>query len=423
MKSFITHSFALVLPLTLAISPLLSTAQTTQPFLPGKVRTMPIPDEFVDPETHLRVVHLSRFANDYSGVIYFTYNTFSADSHLTLIDEQFKDKWRHLYTFDFASMSIAPLITDRLTQNQVVVARVGQRLFRGRPWRLGGPVNRRRLAQALRSAALAGGRAPASLSTPTKRCCWAVRPTSMNPLPALQAKAGIPGCTPEVLFTVDLKTGQLKVIHRDNRWLGHVQFSPTDPDLLHVLQRGQLGKGGSHLVHQPLKIIDRREGQRDFQRPRRLSPHRTPRDRRARILAARWQADLVSAKLPCPPRTRRSPDLDGTSPPAKSCSTKFRTALAASTRRSLPTARFLIADGSGAKGDTKPGPDKYISRLTLPTDGANVLKGEHLVTLHANDYAVEPNPHVSPDNRWVIFTATLHGTAQAYAVELPKQNQ
>ena len=82
-----------------------------------------------------------------------------------------------------------------------------------------------------------------------------------------------------------------------------------------------------------------------------------------------------------------------------------------------PDGTFMIADGSG-KGAT--GPEKYISKLTLPTDGTNVLKAEHIVTLQNNDYAVEPNPHVSPDNRWVIFTATLHGTAQAYAAKLTK---
>src|SRR4029077_4167731 len=87
-----------------------------------------------------------------------------------------------------------------------------------------------------------------------------------------------------------------------------------------------------------------------------------------------------------------------------------------------PDGTFMISDGLGAKGDTKSGRDKYISKLTLPTDGSNIIKGEHLVNMGANDYAVEPNPHVSPDNRWVIFTATLHGTPQAYAVELPKKS-
>ena len=37
---------------------------------------------------------------------------------------------------------------------------------------------------------------------------------------------------PNDLFTVNLKTGELKKIHTENTWLGHVQFSPTNPALL-----------------------------------------------------------------------------------------------------------------------------------------------------------------------------------------------
>jgi hypothetical protein len=54
----------------------------------------------------------------------------------------------------------------------------------------------------------------------------------------------------------------------------------------------------------------------------------------------------------------------------------------------------------------------------LVPDGDH-LKMTHLVSLQKNDYTVEPNPHVSPDDHWVIFTATLFGTPQAYAVEVP----
>src|SRR5207245_1040470 len=34
---------------------------------------------------------------------------------------------------------------------------------------------------------------------------------------------------PMELFTVNVKTGERKVIHRATDWLNHVQFSPTDP--------------------------------------------------------------------------------------------------------------------------------------------------------------------------------------------------
>ncbi|MBD0278487.1 MAG: hypothetical protein ICV81_11070, partial [Flavisolibacter sp.] len=43
---------------------------------------------------------------------------------------------------------------------------------------------------------------------------------------------------PNDLFTIDLKTGQLQKIHTENTWLGHVQFSPTDPDLLMFCHEG-----------------------------------------------------------------------------------------------------------------------------------------------------------------------------------------
>src|ERR1700761_7191922 len=43
---------------------------------------------------------------------------------------------------------------------------------------------------------------------------------------------------PNKLFTINLKTNELKVIHGENTWLGHVQFSPTDPDLLMFCHEG-----------------------------------------------------------------------------------------------------------------------------------------------------------------------------------------
>jgi hypothetical protein len=91
-------------------------AQSTDPAFPGLVQTTRIPGEFTDPETKLRVVHLSRFPNDYSGVVYFTYNTFSPDSKLALFDTQYKDRWRGLFSFDFTTLQAKPLAKGQLTQ-------------------------------------------------------------------------------------------------------------------------------------------------------------------------------------------------------------------------------------------------------------------------------------------------------------------
>ena len=37
-----------------------------------------------------------------------------------------------------------------------------------------------------------------------------------------------------------------------------------------------------------------------------------------------------------------------------------------------------------------------------------------------HDYALEPNVRFSPDARWVIFRANMHGSSQVYAVEVTK---
>ena len=37
---------------------------------------------------------------------------------------------------------------------------------------------------------------------------------------------------PRSLFTLNMATGELRVIYRQSEWLNHVQFSPTDPNLI-----------------------------------------------------------------------------------------------------------------------------------------------------------------------------------------------
>ena len=43
---------------------------------------------------------------------------------------------------------------------------------------------------------------------------------------------------PRTLFTINIKTGELKKIFSDSAWLNHVQFSSTDPDILMFCHEG-----------------------------------------------------------------------------------------------------------------------------------------------------------------------------------------
>ena len=392
-----------------------STAQTTEPVFPGQVQTSPIPPEFKDPETGLRILHLSRLPTNYAGVVYFTYNPFSADSQLALIDAQYKDKWRHLYSFDFEKMSVAPLVTDRLTQNQVVVAKSGNVYFQA--------------DKAVWVTPLKGGTPRKLCDLPSK---WAPgtgftvnadetlllggsadeEKSSTEKLPANEARN-----SPNILFTVNIKTGELKVIHRDNHWFGHVQFSPTEPDLCMFCHEGNWEAVDRIWFINPSKsTVDADD---KVTSNARIAYHRT--EPREIVGHEFWHPDGKTIWFQQSYRGRAKPEgyfMSMDVATGKVTKYTIPEGFGGIHETFSPDGTFLVADGGAPKGKNR-GNGKYISKLTLPTDGSNVLKGEHLVTMQDNDYAVEPNPHVSPDNRWVIFTATLHGTPQAYAVEMP----
>jgi oligogalacturonide lyase len=372
-----------------------------------------VPDEFVDPETHLRVVHLSRMPNDRSGVIYFTYPSFSADSRFALIDVQFDDKWRHLFNFDFQTMAVHPLVVDRMTQDQVVAPKSGNLYY---------------LADcAVWVIDLRGAGPPRKIADlPAKWCPGAGFSVNANETLIAGASSDVdapvttaPGALPKggeqtfsqhkpnVLFTIDIKTGAVKVIHRINTWLGHVQFSPTDPELLIFCHEGpwekvdriwtvRIGKSEPEIFYkrtEPREIVGH-----EFWAPdgKSIWFQQDFRDLKTEYLTGQ---DIATGKLTQYPIPGGGHAIHYTW---------------------SPDGAFLIGDGTGkleAAGTKSPGDaDKYLSML-IPQNGQ--LKVVHLCCLKKNDYSIEPNPHVSPDNRWVIFTATLFGTPQAYAVEIP----
>lgn len=44
--------------------------------------------------------------------------------------------------------------------------------------------------------------------------------------------------TPKMIFTINVKTGEFKVIHRENDWTNHLQCSPTDPNQILFCHEG-----------------------------------------------------------------------------------------------------------------------------------------------------------------------------------------
>ncbi len=319
------------------------------------------------------------------------------------MDVQYADKWRHLFSFDFQTQSIRPIVTDRLTQNQVVAPKSGNVYYQAdnAAW-----VNNLRDGAPRKIADLPARWSPGagfSINADETQLLGASTDPDGPVGPAANPSQTFGKHLPNVLFTIDARTGVVRVIHRIDAWLGHVQLSPIDPNLLMFCHEGpwekvdriwtmRLGDAAPTLAFkrtEPREIVGH-----EFWAPdgKSIWFQQEFRDRHQGYLTGK---DLATGKL-----TRYTVPVGG---------------------RSIhyawsPDGAFLVGDGSGPKA-AAPGPNKYLSMLVPDGDHVRVAK---LCSLQQNDYAVEPNPHVSPDNKWVIFTATLFGTPQAYAVEVPK---
>lgn len=233
-----------------------------------------------------------------------------------------------------------------------------------------------------------------------------------------RADAGIP----MEMFTVDLRTGEQRTIHRSTAWLNHLQFSPTDPQLIMFCHEGpwhrvdrvwtmRLGASEPKLVHRRsmnMEIagheffdFDGRSIWYDLQTPR------------GEVF---WLAHA---------------NADGTG------RQWFHV------ERNHWSVHFNISpDGSMFAGDggdeemvakAKDGKWLYLFRPQRIPDVAGIsapdaehlvrpgtLQAERLVDMRAHDYRLEPNVQFTPDGKWVVFRSNMHGDVHTYMVEVAK---
>jgi len=376
-----------------------------------------VPDEIRDPDTGARLIHVSRVPNDRSGVIYFTQHSTTSDSRRVLFHTQFEDKWRHLYTFDLYSHDVVPLVTDRLTANQDFSPRTNNVYYIAdhAVWSVNiDHPQPHKIADLPKEWSTGAG-----VSVNADETLVAGSTELDLPAPHAAAPSTGPAMAPEtkrlksmsstfnahrnnMLYTVDLRTGDVKVIHQINTWLGHVQFSPTDPSLLMYCHEGPWEK-----VDRIWTIrIGEKEPQLVYKRtePREIAGHEfwspdgktiwfqdTFRDRHEGYLAGKNMETGQIVKYKIPPEA------------------------SAIHQAISPDGKFFVGDGSGK---SKTGPDKY---LTAQFPDGNTLKVQRLCSLQSNDYTqCESNPHLTDDQHWCIFTATFTGTPQAWALEMPQ---
>jgi len=209
------------------------------------------------------------------------------------------------------------------------------------------------------------------------------------------------------LFTINIKTGELKKIHEEKTWLGHIQFSPTLPDLLMFCHEGPWQKvdriwtiniktGVVQLMHK--RTMDNEIAGHEF-----FSPD-------GKTI---WFDDQIP----------RSQNFFLTGSNVKDHSEiKYRmTRDEWSIHFNINMDQKLFAGDGGNEGQVAKAKDGMWIYLFRPTGDHFV--SERLVNMKNHNYKLEPNVHFSPDGKWIIFRANFEGRENVYAVEITKTSQ
>ncbi len=225
---------------------------------------------------------------------------------------------------------------------------------------------------------------------------------------------------PMALFTADTRTGEQTIIHRSTDWLGHPQFSPTDPALLMYCHEGPwhlVDRIWSMRLGEEPKLMHRRNMNME------IAGHeffdvdgstiwydlQTPRGE------VFWLANVTAAGK----RTWYKVERDH-------WSVHFQVS---------PDGKFFAGDGGDEEmvAHARDGKWLYVFRPQAIPDVAGIsapdsehlvhpgtLQAERLVDLRKHDYRLEPNLHFTPDLKWIVFRSNMHGDVHTYMVEIAK---
>jgi oligogalacturonide lyase len=225
---------------------------------------------------------------------------------------------------------------------------------------------------------------------------------------------------PAELFTIDIATGERKVLYKTEEWIGHAQFSPTDPNLIRFCMEGPwhrvdriklINADGTGLrsVHKRTMNMEI-WGHEFFSQDGKWLWYdlQTPRGQ------VFWVAGL---ELATGRRVWKRME-------ANDWGVHFNIA---------PDGVTFASDGGDADMVAHAPDGKWISLLKadaivdadLPSYDDSLITIERfaatrLVDMSAHDYRLEPNLRFTPDGKWIIFCSNMHGVNHVYAVEVAK---
>ncbi len=227
---------------------------------------------------------------------------------------------------------------------------------------------------------------------------------------------------PMAMFTISTKTGEMKVVHRATDWLNHLQFSPTDPNLMMFCHEG------------PWHKVDR------------IWTIRTDGTGLTKIHTRTMNMEIAGHEFFSADGKTIWYDLQ---PPRGEDFWVAGYEIATGQRtwyhlqRDEWSVHFNVSpDGKLFAGDggddemvahAKDGKWIYLFRPEGIPDVAGIkapnskdlvkpgfFKSERLVNMTKHNYQLEPNVSFTPDMKWIVFRSNMFGPTHVFAVEIEK---
>jgi len=375
----------------------------------------PPPLEWVEPATGHRVIRLSREPG--SASLYFHQNGYTASGDKLVFSTR-----AGLSTVNLKTRQIEPLVEGQA--GQVVVGRKTRQVFFTRQGvvyatHLDTHVTREitKLPPEIRGGSgLTVNADETLLAGSSLQNIPGSERTQRPPEPTAQSSVQIPANQesnletrwanrlPMQLYTINIKTGEVKTFHPSTDWLNHVQFSPTDPTLIMFCHEGPWHKvdriwtirtDGTELRKIHTRTMDMEiAGHEFFSQDGKIIWYdlQTPKSK------VFWLAGYVLAT-----GTMIKYKVE-----RENWSVHFNVS---------PDGKLFAGDGGGPQSVAAPGNGQWIFLFT-PQNGT--LKVEKLVDLAKHNYRLEPNVSFTPDGKWIVFRSNMHGDSHVYAVEVRK---
>ncbi len=209
---------------------------------------------------------------------------------------------------------------------------------------------------------------------------------------------------PMTLYTINIKTGEVKTFHPATDWLNHVQMSPTDPTLMMFCHEGPWHKvdriwtihtDGTGLTKVHTRTMDMEIAGHEFFGVDGKYIYYDLQTPKGQVF---WLAkyEIKTGKMTKYSLAKRE------------WSVHYNVS---------PDGTFYSGDGGGpnsvAKGDN--GQWMYLFRPK-----GDKFESEKLVNLEKHDYSLEPNGTITPDGKWIVFRSNMMGPIEIYAVEIAK---